>query len=155
MALPIRQQQFVNEYLIDFNATAAAKRCGYSEKTAYSQGQRLLKNVDIQREIEKAKKKTTQKLEITREDILKKAYNIPLIYSEMLELAKRDDLDADEELKLIRLSNIVKGSDFNKSLEILNRMLGYNEPEKQEINHKGLEGFKINIKLPNKDNEDD
>ena len=33
---------------LKFNATESAKRAGYSQKTAYSQGQRLLKNVEIQ-----------------------------------------------------------------------------------------------------------
>jgi len=41
------QQRFVDEYLVDLNATQSAIRAGYSEKTAYSQGQRLLKNVEI------------------------------------------------------------------------------------------------------------
>jgi phage terminase small subunit len=38
---------FAAEYLKDFNATQAAIRCGYSEKSAYSQGQRLLKNDEV------------------------------------------------------------------------------------------------------------
>lgn len=38
---------FITEYLVDFNATQAAIRAGYSQKTAYSIGQRLLKNVEI------------------------------------------------------------------------------------------------------------
>ena len=46
-ALNNRQQLFVDDYLIHFSATKAAKNAGYSEKTAYSQGQRLLKNVEI------------------------------------------------------------------------------------------------------------
>src|SRR5690606_9707206 len=45
--LTAKQQLFVDDYLIHFNATKAAKTAGYSEKTAYSQGQRLLKNVEI------------------------------------------------------------------------------------------------------------
>ena len=43
-----KQQAFVREYLIDFNATAAAKRAGYSPRTADSSGPRLLGNVGIQ-----------------------------------------------------------------------------------------------------------
>ena len=43
-----KQKKFVQEWLIDRNATQAAIRAGYSEKTAYSQGQRLLKKVEIQ-----------------------------------------------------------------------------------------------------------
>lgn len=48
MALTDQQRKFVLEYPKDFNATQAAKRAGYSMKTAYSQGQRLLKHVEIQ-----------------------------------------------------------------------------------------------------------
>lgn len=48
-----KQRKFVNEYLVDLNATQAAIRAGYSEKTAYSQGQRLLKNVEIQEHLQK------------------------------------------------------------------------------------------------------
>ena len=42
-----KQKRFCNEYLIDTNATQAAIRAGYSEKTAYSIGQRLLKDVEV------------------------------------------------------------------------------------------------------------
>lgn len=48
-----KQQVFVEKYLVYWNATRAAIEAGYSEKTAYSQGQRLLKNVEIQEEVEK------------------------------------------------------------------------------------------------------
>lgn len=47
--LPEKQQRFVDEYIISLNATEAAIRAGYSERTARSQGQRLLTKVDIQR----------------------------------------------------------------------------------------------------------
>lgn len=42
-----KQRRFIDEYLIDLNATQAAIRAGYSEKSARSQGQRLLTNDDI------------------------------------------------------------------------------------------------------------
>ena len=41
------QKAFADYYIETANATESAKRAGYSEKTAYSQGQRLLKNVEI------------------------------------------------------------------------------------------------------------
>lgn len=47
MPLTVKQQVFVDNYLTTYNATEAAVRAGYSEKTAYSQGARLLKNVEI------------------------------------------------------------------------------------------------------------
>ena len=42
-----RHQRFADEYLIDLNATRAAIRAGYSEKTAAAQASRLLKDVNI------------------------------------------------------------------------------------------------------------
>lgn len=48
MALTEKQILFCNEYLIDLNATQAAIRAGYSEKTAYSIGNENLKKPEIQ-----------------------------------------------------------------------------------------------------------
>lgn len=42
-----KQAAFVHEYAIDKNASAAARRAGYSEKTADRQGHRLLKKAEI------------------------------------------------------------------------------------------------------------
>lgn len=48
-----KQQRFVDEYIrLRFNATKAAIAAGYSEATAYSQGPRLLKNVEIKAAID-------------------------------------------------------------------------------------------------------
>lgn len=47
-----RQQKFADEYLIDCNATQAAIRAGYSEKTAYSIGDENLKKPEIKTYIE-------------------------------------------------------------------------------------------------------
>lgn len=47
-----KQRTFIEEYVKDKNATQAALRAGYSEKTAYSQGQRLLKKAEIKKELE-------------------------------------------------------------------------------------------------------
>ncbi|HXF60305.1 MAG TPA: terminase small subunit [Caldilineaceae bacterium] len=47
MVRSAKQQVFVEEYLACWNAAEAARRAGYSAKTARQQGQRLLTNVDI------------------------------------------------------------------------------------------------------------
>jgi phage terminase small subunit len=49
-----QQQRFVEEYLIDLNATQAAIRAGYSERTANEQGSRLLANVSVSEAIAEA-----------------------------------------------------------------------------------------------------
>lgn len=51
MGLSRKQQVFVEEYLACWNATQAALKAGYSQKTARQQGSRLLTNVDIAEEI--------------------------------------------------------------------------------------------------------
>jgi len=70
VSLTPKQERFVAEYLIDLNATQAAIRAGYSEKTAQQQGSRLLLNVKVQEAITKGREKTAAKLEITKERIV-------------------------------------------------------------------------------------
>lgn len=70
MALRGKQQRFVDEYLIDLNATQAALRAGYSEKTAYSIGQRLLKNVEIQAAISHAMVARSERTAISQDRVL-------------------------------------------------------------------------------------
>lgn len=46
-AMNARQKRFCDEYLIDCNATQAAIRAGYSEKTAYAIGEQNLKKLEL------------------------------------------------------------------------------------------------------------
>lgn len=62
--LTLKQQRFVEEYLIDLNAMQAAIRAGYSERTAKSIGQENLTKPDTQKAIEEAQGKY-QKSKIT------------------------------------------------------------------------------------------
>ena len=52
MKLTEKQKKFADFYIKLGNATQAALDAGYSKRTAYSQGQRLLKNVEVKRYIE-------------------------------------------------------------------------------------------------------
>lgn len=71
-----KQLKFCNEYLVDLNATQAAIRAGYSEKTAYSQGQRLLKHVEVQKIVQKLKQERSKRLEITQDRVLEELASI-------------------------------------------------------------------------------
>src|SRR5690625_250428 len=70
MKLNRRQQLFVDEYIVDLNATQAAIRAGYSERTARQQAQRLLTNVVIEKAIEKRMKEKTDELIMKQDEIL-------------------------------------------------------------------------------------
>lgn len=72
MTLTAKQERFVGEYLIDLNATQAAIRAGYSEKTAYSMGQRLLKNVEVAETLSGAQAKRAERTEITADWVLRR-----------------------------------------------------------------------------------
>lgn len=61
---------FVDEYIIDFNATRAAIRAGYSARTAHSQGPRLLENVDVANAIDEAIAARTKRMHITQDHVL-------------------------------------------------------------------------------------
>lgn len=68
--LTARQKLFVEHYLVDLNATQAAIKAGYSEKTAYSIGHENLKKDEIKKEIDKKMSETAKKLGITQEKVL-------------------------------------------------------------------------------------
>jgi hypothetical protein len=66
----VKQQRFSAEYLSDLNATQAAIRSGYSAKTAYSQGQRLLKHDEVAAEIAHGQARAAKRADYGLERVL-------------------------------------------------------------------------------------
>jgi phage terminase small subunit len=60
-----KQETFVREYAIDMNATQAAVRAGYSEKTAYSIGQENLKKPEIAAAVTEAQSAHAERCNVT------------------------------------------------------------------------------------------
>ncbi|KKK68636.1 hypothetical protein LCGC14_2942080 [marine sediment metagenome] len=69
-SLTAKRAKFCLEYVVDFNATQAAIRAGYSEHTARSQGQRLLTNVDIQEALAGLQAEGATQTQLTREFVI-------------------------------------------------------------------------------------
>lgn len=65
------QRAFVQEYLIDLNATQAAIRAGYSQDSARQEGSRLLSHAAIQAALELAKEQRAKRVEITADRVLR------------------------------------------------------------------------------------
>ena len=65
-----KQQRFVDEYLIDLNATQAAIRAGYSKRTARQIGQQNLSKLDIAEAIEAAQKTRAEASELNEQLVL-------------------------------------------------------------------------------------
>ena len=66
-----KQAAFALEYLVDLNATQAAIRVGYSAKTAYSQGQRLLKHVEVQESITAAQAERVVRTKVDQDYVIR------------------------------------------------------------------------------------
>lgn len=71
-----KQRRFCEEYIVDLNATQAAIRAEYSEKTAYSMGQRLLKKVEAQEYIKQLKEERAARTQIEADRVI---YELSLI----------------------------------------------------------------------------
>ena len=69
--LTAKQQRFVDEYLIDLNATQAAIRAGYAKKTAYSIGEENLRKPEIKSRIETRMAEKEAALIADQDEVLK------------------------------------------------------------------------------------
>ncbi|WP_437609657.1 terminase small subunit [Erwinia sp. V71] len=90
-----KQELFAREFIVDLNATQAAIRAGYSEKTAQEQSSRLLSNVMVQSRISELKADRNERVGIDAAYVLRR----------LVEIDQMDVLDillANGELKPIK-----------------------------------------------------
>lgn len=146
--LTAKQQRFVDEYLVDLNATQAAIRAGYSAKTANVIGPENLSKPCIAKQIQESRNKTAAKLEVTRERVLAELAKMAFVdprqfYDDAGGLKRITDLDEGtaaalagfevDEIKLdsdgpvIGMTKKVKWADKRAALESINRMMGWNQ----------------------------
>lgn len=69
-----KQEQFCLEYVVDYNATQAALRSGYSENSAYSIGWENLRKPEIAARVKELSNATADELGLTRRRILLKLW---------------------------------------------------------------------------------
>lgn len=65
-----RQEQFCQQYVIDFNGTRAATSAGYSKKTAVEQASRLLINVNVRARISELQEELKERNMLKADDII-------------------------------------------------------------------------------------
>lgn len=70
MALTPKQEQFCQEYIVDLNATQAAIRAGYSEKTADKIGSQLLGKTRVAERVQELQTQRAQTLQVTQEMVV-------------------------------------------------------------------------------------
>ena len=84
-----KRERFVEEYLIDLNATQAAIRAGYSPKTAYSIGHELMKIPEVRARIYKAMAERSKRTGINADRVLRELGKIASVSYTHLDVYKR------------------------------------------------------------------
>ena len=136
-----RQDRFVEEYLVDLNATQAAIRAGYSVKTASEQGARLLANVKVQSKIAKEMAERSKRTGINQDRVVMELARIAFVNPQNLinpedasvrPDATDDDLACIQSVKVKTMDGAkgssvereIKLNDKMKALELLGKHLG-------------------------------
>jgi phage terminase small subunit len=76
MALTPKQVRFVEEYLLDMNATAAARRAGYKGNNVDSVASRLVSKSHVQDEITRQQSLRSERTQITQDMVLQRLWDI-------------------------------------------------------------------------------
>jgi phage terminase small subunit len=88
MALNPKQERFCNEYLVDYNATQAAIRAGYSKKTAYVIAAEILSKKEVQEYLSAKKTILADQLSITQQRTMQEIGRIA--YHDIRKLFNKD-----------------------------------------------------------------
>jgi phage terminase small subunit len=154
-----KQRRFCNEYLIDWNATQAAIRAGYSEKTAQMIGSENLSKPIIQAYIEIAKDKIEERLGLSKDKILKEhaklAFsNIARLHDTWITRKEFETLPDDEKSCIAEIVTQIRTEwegrgpnktayeveyvkiklyDKQKALDSISKIMGYDAPSKSVV----------------------
>ncbi|MBF7685938.1 terminase small subunit [Acinetobacter sp. B10A] len=125
-----KQQRFVDEYLIDLNATQAAIRAGYSEKSADKIGSELLGKTRVSEAIQEAQNKRSERTEITQDYVLS---NIKKVVERCMQVEAIDGETTTENGEIAQ-AFVFKEQGALKGLEMLGKHLGM---FKDKVEHSG------------------
>lgn len=162
MALTAKQKMFVQEYLVDLNATQAAIRAGYSKKNADKIGPQLLGKTSVSAAVQQAMKKREKRTEITQDMVLREMaklafFDIRKMFDKdgkPLDISALDDdtaaalvgLDvqdiSDNEGNYIGFAKKYKMADKAKALELLGKHFGAWEPRDDKKQDAIIDGIK-------------
>ena len=157
-----KQQRFVEEYLIDLNATQAAIRAGYSEKTAQQMGSENLLKPVVAKAIQEASDARQERTQVDADYVLKRLVEID-------QMDVLDIMDDNGNVKPLKewpkvwrqsISNIesvsledeagwlkkIKWPDKVKNLELLGKHIAVGA-FKEKVEHTGANGGPIDLNL--------
>jgi phage terminase small subunit len=91
MALTDKQRRFVDEYLVDLNATQAAIRAGYAQRRADAIGYENLRKPEIEKYLATAMKVRAERTQITQDMVLKRWWDLANVDANELVEYRRDN----------------------------------------------------------------
>jgi phage terminase small subunit len=167
-----KQKKFCEEYIFDFNASRSARAAGYSEATAGEIGYENLKKPEIQAYIELLQADLSKTAGISRLKVLTELQKIAFssiahLHDTWITRKEFDQLSDDQKSSIQEISTQVrKVFEYNpdkdakepveiefvkvklydklRSLEAINKMLGFDAPKKIEHSGEAIKGFVIN-----------
>lgn len=124
-----KQKKFVEEYLIDLNATQACIRAGYSPKTAMEQGYQLLQKTSVQEAIAESMAERSRRTGINQDRIVQELARIAFVKitdvvdsdGEINTNASDDDLACIESYK-VEDSDSVNGSSSKREVKLASKI---------------------------------
>ena len=150
MKLTDKQEKFCLEYLVDLNATQAAIRAGYSEKTANRIASEMLSKLDIQQKIQELKDKRSNRIEMDADGVLKELKNwVEGDYTDLMMLTAKQIKELSPEIRRLitgfkRTTRRIPGTDEEeiqieikfidkqKAMEMIARHIGFYEKDNEQ-----------------------
>ena len=167
MALTNKQRRFVEEYLVDLNATQAAIRAGYSQKTAGQIGDENLKKPQIAAAIQEAQAKRSERVQVDADYVLARLVEIdrmdvldivtdamslkpisewPKVWRQYLSGFDLADLyeGSGDDRQMIGVLKKIKWPDKVKNLELLGKHVSV-QAFREQVGHGGPNGGPIEL----------
>jgi len=158
-----KQERFVEEYLVDLNATQAAIRAGYSPVSANEQASRLLANANIRARVDTAMAELSKRTGVSQERVIRELAKVAFVNptdvidfesAKLLDSATSDDTAAIASVKVktiptadgLGVEREIKVADKLKALELLGKHFGMFT---DNINLHGDMGVQIIDDIPN------
>jgi phage terminase small subunit len=155
-----KQKKFCEEYIFDFNGTRAAKAAGYSAATAYSIASENLRKPEVKAYIEELESDLARIAGISRLRVLKEHEKLAFssiahLHNTWIQRKEFEQLTDDQNACIAEISTQtrreqkpgqpaeiiefvkVKLYDKQKSLDAINKMLGFDAAQKIDLTSKG------------------
>lgn len=144
-----KKERFCEEYIIDYNATNAAIRAGFSEKSAYNQGSRLLKNDEVAARVRELQEiYNTERCFANKDRVLKELWDT---YEHASRAEPAMEWSFDEHRYVPTGEYVFDGKTASKCLELIAKTNGM-LIEKHENKFEG-EGLTMNIRVVDKNGD--